>query len=343
MRGYLPGNDIKQGDQARVETLPLDVPPPLCARVDLSGLGRRFAIFADAEEEFDWSAPLNRDATGTSAISALPNANQWFVEQGCVPTYLVDWPVVANRTSADLMAEMLASNACDIGAQLHPWVTPPFDEAVSARNSFAGNLPLDLQRAKLSALSDKIATTIGTRPLVHRAGRYGVGADTATLLAELGYRLDVSVRSRFDYRAEAGPDFTKHPIWPWRVGAGIYELPLTTTFTGPMRRRARLHQCKTMRGLLARTRLFDRVPLTPEGVPLKNAVAAIAQLLNDGHKLFSLSFHTPSLVPGHTPYVRDAADLRTFWAWWDGVFDTFAKAGVAPIRSGEIIAAFDAA
>ena len=28
--------------------------------------------------------------------------------------------------------------------------------------------------------------------------------------------------------------------------------------------------------------------------------------------MFTLSYHSPSLVPGHTPYVRSAADLERF-------------------------------
>ena len=31
-----------------------------------------------------------------------------------------------------------------------------------------------------------------------------------------------------------------------------------------------------------------------------------------GHRTFSLTYHSPSLAPGHTPYVRDGADLDRF-------------------------------
>ena len=31
-----------------------------------------------------------------------------------------------------------------------------------------------------------------------------------------------------------------------------------------------------------------------------------------GHRLFSLTYHSPSLEPGHTPYVRSEADLDRF-------------------------------
>lgn len=325
---------------AKSDMIRLDLPPPCHARLKLpEPIGRRFVILADAEEEFDWNKPLQRMATSTEAIKALPEANRFFTERGCVPTYLVDWPVVSNVQSAATMRRMVEEGACEIGSQLHPWVNPPFEETVTAANSYAGNLPPDLEAAKLEMLTAKIEAETGVRPIVYRAGRYGVGPNTASLLARLGYRLDVSVRASFNYHAQGGPDFSRHPIWPWTVGPSLSELPLTATNTGILRDRIGYNDFAPARGFLARTGLFDRVPLTPEGVRLHDALIAIRQLLETDHQLFSLSFHTPTVVPGHTPYVRNASDLKKFWAWWDGVFDLFARHGVLPIQSGEIVTA----
>ncbi len=35
-------------------------------------------------------------------------------------------------------------------------------------------------------------------------------------------------------------------------------------------------------------------------------------LLRSGHRVFSFTYHSPSLAPGNTPYVRTEADLRAF-------------------------------
>jgi hypothetical protein len=43
--------------------------------------------------------------------------------------------------------------------------------------------------------------------------------------------------------------------------------------------------------------------------------------------------------PGHTPFVRDAADLRDFWAWWDGMFDLLARRGVTSASVDELLEA----
>ncbi len=321
----------------------LDLPPPDAARLHLpEAFGTRFALFGDAEEEFDWSGPFRREFTATATIRALPDANRRFQEAGLEPCWMADWPVVDNAESGAILRDLVHAGQCTIGTQLHPWVSPPFDEAVSRRNSYTCNLPRALQREKLRRLTDRIEAVTGARPRVYRAGRYGIGPHTAGLLHELGYALDVSVRSCFDYRGQGGPDFTRHPMWPWTIAPGLFELPLSTAFTGALRRWPVAYRAESLRGTLARTGLLARIPLTPEGVPLTDALEAIEALLGEGHRLFSLSFHTPSLVPGHTPYVRDATGLDTFWRWWDGVFDRFAARGVRAVGLDEIIATFGA-
>jgi hypothetical protein len=316
----------------------LDRPPPPTARATLAPeFGRRFVLFGDLEEEFDWGRPLSRDEIATTAVAVLPEANRRFATRGLVPTYMVDWPVAACPIGAAAVAEMLAAGECDIGAQLHPWVNPPHDEIVTGRNSFVGSLPAPLERAKIAALTEKLTEAFGQRPLSYRAGRYGIGANTARSLVAEGYRMDVSVRALFDYSAEGGANFTEHPIWPYWLENGLLEVPLTACLTGALSGTPSLLRRKSLQGPLSRSRLLNRVPLTPEGVTLREAKHAIEVLLDRGTDLFSLSFHTPSVVPGHTPYVRDQSDLATFWGWWDGVFDLFARHGVTPARSGDIL------
>lgn len=328
----------------RPTSLRLDQTPPDHARIELpDDFGKRFVLFGDAEEEFDWSGPFSREATDTATVDALPAANARFQAAGLEPCWLADWPVVDNADSGAILRDLVADGLCTVGTQLHPWVNPPYDEDVTRHNSYTCNLPRDLQRAKLHRLTGRITEVVGVRPRIYRAGRYGIGRETAALLAEANYALDVSVRSHFDYRDQGGPDFSHFPLWPWTINPGLHELPLTTAHTGPLGRWPRLHSIAALRGTLARARLLARIPLTPEGVPLADALNAIDVLLDDGHRIFSLSFHTPSLVPGHTPYVRDVRDLETFWRWWDGVFDRFAKRGVTPVGANAIIDALDTA
>ncbi len=305
--------------------------------------GRRFAVFVDAEEEFDWGQPRSRDSVATSAIKYLPEFQRLMDAHGIKPSYMIDYPVAENRDSAAVLAKMLSDGNCEIGTQLHPWVNPPFEEEVITFNSFAGNLPVELERAKLIALTDKIESAVGQRPTIYRAGRYGVGPNTARLLEEAGYRIDTSVRPHFDYSHEGGPSFLRHDSRPYWSGPNgmLLELPLGATYTGQLRRYGRFlfgdGRSNLRRiSMLARSGMLARVALTPEDMPIDDVKRAITWMLRDGYQYFSLSFHSPSLTPGHTPYVRNSADLSQFYRWWDKVLSFLAEKGITPISAKEI-------
>lgn len=297
--------------------------------------GRKFVVCVDTEEEFDWSKPKRRDSTSVQAIRALPVAQARMRAAGVCPAYLMDFPVAADAAAAAIIGGFLADGECTIGSQLHPWVNPPFDEPMAVRNSFPGNLPRVIERAKLAALTDQIARAFGRRPTVYRAGRYGIGPNTVALLDELGYSVDCSVRPLFSYAHEDGPTFWDAPTAPHWLGAErrILELPLTAVFVGGLARLgAPLFRAgetvPPLRAALARTRLLNRVALTPEGMPLSETLEGLRLLLDQGVRFFSIAFHSPSVEPGHTPFVRDQADLARLYEWLDCVFDFLAKNGV---------------
>lgn len=314
-------------------------PPPAGPAVRWPAeLGPRFVLFVDTEEEFDWRAPFSRDRHGTRAIRALPDAHRRFAGWGVPIAYMVDYPVARDPRAVEALQAAIADGASTIGAQLHAWVTPPFDEPLSPQASYAGNLPLGLEAAKLDALTAALRAAFGRAPRAYRAGRYGVGANTLALLAERGYRLDSSVRARYDYRGDGGPDFRTLGNAAYRCGPGdaLIELPLTTIFTGALRRLGpglleALGRAPHARGAFARAGLLERVSLTPEGMPLPAVLEAVRVALGEGVPVLSFAFHSPSLAPGHTPYVRDAADLAAFWRWWDAVLALLDRRGAKPI------------
>ncbi|MCW3836874.1 polysaccharide deacetylase family protein [Sphingomonas canadensis] len=309
--------------------------------------GNRFSIFVDTEEEFDWGRPLQRESSETRAIAALPRLHRRFAERGVPSVYLVDYPVAADPAAVETIAALIAEDGrSTVGTQLHPWVMPPFEEEVNGFNSFAGNLPEALERAKLTLLTETIAKAFGAPPLIYRAGRYGIGPRTAGLLAELGYRIDSSMRSAYDYSAEGGPDFTAIRNAAFRFGPGdaLVELPLTTIFTGRLRKAGAglfhaLGRVPHARGVAARLGLLSRVALTPEDMPIADALEAIRIAAGEGERLLNFSYHSPSAEPGHTPYVRDAADLAAFDRWWDSALDLLDRLGFRPASQADLIAA----
>ena len=306
--------------------------------------GTRFTLFVDTEEEFDWSAPLSRRARAVTAIAALPEAHRHFAAAGVPVTYMVDHPVAVDARAVELISEMLARGGASVGTQLHPWVNPPYPDVPAPDRGFPGELPPSLEAAKLDVLTAAIERAFGSRPMAYRAGRYGIGPATAALLASRGYRLDSSMRSRYGYAAQGGPDFREVGPHAYHLAPGLVELPLTTVFTGRWRARgARLHRATGRvphgRGALARLGLVSRVALTPEGMPLRDAREAVRVAVGEGVRVLNFAFHSPTLVPGHTPYARDDADVAGFWRWWDGMLTELARLGVRAAGLDEVIAA----
>lgn len=307
----------------------------------------RFWVTIDTEEDFDWAAPFARSGYSLASVPALADCQSYFERAGVQPIYLVDWPIVTDDRAVEILGAAQMRGACEIGAQLHPWVTPPHDEDVSAHNSYTGNLPRDLQRAKMTALRDAISERFAMAPTVYRAGRYGLGSDTATMLAELGFRCDTSVRSGFDYRAGHGPDYRVAPLHPWwvRTGAGaVLEMPVTTVFGGLLGRSGRRIYHRVARNgthagaALARLGVVERIALTPEGIPAERACKAIDIAVELRLPVLNFSFHSPSLQPGNTPYVRSQSDLDRFYRWWDVVLGHLARRGVAATTAAQILA-----
>ena len=83
--------------------------------------------------------------------------------------------------------------------------------------------------------------------------------------------------------------------------------------------------------------MLERIPLTPEGVTVKEAIHGIDIALDDGLPLLVLSFHSPSLESGHTPYVRDEHGVEALYDWWRRVFAYLSQRNVAPTSVSGIL------
>lgn len=304
MNGFPLTPDIRE------PVLPADLPPLL-------------AVVVDTEEEFDWAAPFDRNSRSVKNIAEQHRAQAIFEEADVVPTYVIDYPVAATPESAAVFRDWVAAERCLVGAHLHPWVNPPDDEAVTAVNSYPGNLPADLEHAKLAHLRTTIRDNVGVTPTIYKAGRYGLGPNTAATLTDLGFEIDLSVVPATSFSADGGPVFHGYPHQPYWFGPDqrLFEIPLTRGYPGnlgalgpPVHRALSGPICERLHlpGILSRLGLVERIPLTPEGVTLEETKRLVRHLVSQGRSVFSLTYHSSSLLPGGSPYVYTAADRDRF-------------------------------
>jgi hypothetical protein len=274
-------------------------------------------VVVDTEEEFEWGSPFSRANTSVGAMRHLGLAHSVLQRYGVRPTYVIDYPIASRLEAHERLIEYVRAGECTIGAHLHPWVNPPFVETLSNRHSYACNLPGHIEVEKLRELTLIIEQNLGVRPQVYKAGRYGFGPSTVSALETLGYAIDVSVQPASDFSLDGGPSFAAFRSTPFWFGSrqSLLEIPCTTGYTGVARRVAsplhavakRLAALKVP-AILERSGVFDRLGLSPEGFTTAEHKRLTKTLLADGVRTFTMTFHSPSLEPGHTPYVRTSRD-----------------------------------
>jgi hypothetical protein len=291
-------------------------------------------VVLDTEAEFRWKSSGSRRADGVTSVKASRRVQPIFERYNVRPTFVVDYPVSTIPEGYEVIREFYQSGVCEIGAHLQPWDTPPFVEEITDRNSYPGNLTPEVEREKLLRLTAAIVQNIGVQPRIYKAGRYGVGVATPRILAELGYEVDASVLPGTDLSRYFGPDFSNCPAHPYWFGAdpALLEIPMSIGYTGPLAHSPAIARALTtypflkalhLPGILSRLRLLDRVVLTPEGVTFEEQRRLTRGMLRRGYRVFSLTFHSPSLAPGNTPYVCDSAQLQTFLGRIDRYLEFF--------------------
>ncbi len=308
-------------DGIRLAALPPERPPQLL-------------VVIDTEEEFDWTRPFSRHNRAVHSIQCQHLAQRIFDRFGITPTYVMDYPVVDDDEAVAVIKGFYESGRCELGAHLQPWVNPPYEEETTIANSYPGNLPFALEYRKLAALSQRIHERFGVAPVVYKAGRYGIAPSTAKILRSLGFRIDASVVPHTSFAADGGPDFRALPDRPYWFGDALdlLEVPLTRGFAGllgawgpllypliasPLAAGAR------MPALFARLGLLERITLTPEGISYPELCRLTRALLQRGQRVFCLTYHSSSLLPGSTPYVASEAQRTVFLESLERYLETF--------------------
>ena len=170
---------------------------------------------------------MTATATGVTHMRHIHRAQDVFDAFGIVPNYVIDYPIATQPEAVAPLKAYADTGRALIGAHLHPWVSPPFDEEVNARNSYPGNLPRALEHEKLRVLTGRISAAFGAPPLTYLAGRYGFGPNTGEILESLGYEVDIS-RSIDRLQRRRGPRL----LWLYKRSLLVRTLPAAAGAAG---------------------------------------------------------------------------------------------------------------
>ena len=286
-------------------------------------------VSIDTEED-NWGSFAESGATSTN-IEHLPELQELLARWGARPTYLVNRPPLLSTTSVAILGRLAEEPGVEIGAHCHPWNTPP-STGSGVERSMMCTLPLETNRSKIAEVSRRIEGELGVRPRSFRSGRWAFGPTVAAALVSEGYLVDASVSPFIDWTSEGGPDYSDAPNRPYRFEAArpfepqaegsMVEIPATVGFLGgDHRRRAATRRALERSpfrrlkviGMLNRLGVVQRRWLSPETSSASDMIRLAEACLRTGEPVLGLTFHSCSLLPGATPFVRDDVDRRRFF------------------------------
>lgn len=283
-------------------------------------------VAIDTEGDNQWDAAARRHQTFEN-IYALERLHDFFARRGIRPTYVVTYPVAADRRSADVLSRLLARGDCEIGAHHHAWETPPFAPEDVDRHPYALSLPLDRFDRQLESLTAAITTAVGRRPISYRSGRFGFAAAHVSSLERQGYLIDSSVAPLFYEAHKGGPDFVGAPLTPYflayddatRPGtSSVLELPISAALNRRLpawieRLYGRAPRPYTTRRLLRLARIAEVRWLRPSYSSAEHMIALARQIARQGVPLLNLLFHSSEAIAGGSPYNRTEGDVLAFF------------------------------
>ncbi|AFM24301.1 hypothetical protein [Desulfomonile tiedjei] len=291
----------------------------------------KLVVTIDVEEEGLFSNSYAARDVPVENVQALPCLNRVFQRWNIHPTLLVTHAVASNKNLQGLLVNLCDTWHGEIGAHLHHWNTPPFEELPYPQPVPSELMPEHLLTAKLQTLLESIRE-MGIVATSFRMGRFNLGPKMFSVLRKAGMLVDSSIAPMRRYYG--GPDHLSVPIDPYfpdpsdprRPGnSEILEAPLTilpvTSTLGSV-----LDSIKTNARIERRISWMAAnllsLPAQPLWTGLNRLKLAVRLHKMRGGRVLTVFFHSSELIPGGCPQHRTTEDvdrfldkLDRFFAW----------------------------
>ena len=235
-----------------------------------------------------------------------------FVRRRAKPTYLLSPEVMRDARSVEALSTLAGDH--ELGTHLHGEYAEPDAFEPDVTEVFQRDYAPDVERAKLTYLTDLFTRTFGRRPASFRAGRFGIGSSSIGILEELGYSVESSVTPFMDWSDKApGLTFVGAPTQPYhpdsrvpsKVGSSpILEVPVTI--------RPRAMQRLPMVGKLVEPRWLRPTKGTAASLVAvaRDEIAAARAARPDAPVVLNAMFHNVEILAGASPYAATDADAK---------------------------------
>ncbi len=317
----------------------------------------KFILTIDTEGDNQWDHGCELTVKN---IKYVPRFQELCDKYSIKPTYLVTSEVCSDPYSREIFTGYIKNNQAEIGAHLHAWTTPPFEDKAGLKyndpnHAYASELPEDLAGEKIKTLTDQVGSSFGIRPLSFRSGRYGFNEAVARILAQNSYIVDSSVTPFTDWTTDkglkegnGGPDFTdntSHPFLYTFPEHNLVEIPVTvlpTRFPLTVSHNLARYYFRNVNSNLAlrvlRKLFYNDQPLWLRPFD-QTRISMFEKLLSESSRIklpfILMMFHSSELMPGCSIYRTDRDSVDRLFTLLDKFFSFLDSSNIPSLTLSE--------
>ena len=299
-------------------------------------------IDTECDKSFDWS--VQQPLSFRSIIEGIPQRLQPLFNMYQVkPTYLLSPEVILNSDSVKILKNM--PGECELGTHLHAeFIDPGALMNSSATKVFQADYSYEIEFNKMKNLTELFESAFGYSPVSFRAGRFGMGKNTLSILKKLGYLIDSSVfplhtivmKNSINNFYDAPhtvyfPDMSNYRREIPSDEAGLLEIPVTvySSFYNalpvfvrrPMSERAYL--LALAKRLLGKRRVKP-ITLRPSSLSFDEMKFVVDRSIECNRKngivFLTMMFHSNEIIEGASPYCISTEEVQKLLQSMNSVF-----------------------
>jgi hypothetical protein len=296
------------------------------------------SIDTESDKGRGWRSrrPMSFDGITDGVVKRL---HPLFERFGAKPTYLLSPEVLRDEACVETFRKLLPSS--ELGTHLHGEYAEPAAFEPDVTTAFQRDYTPDVERQKLTYLTDLFIRAFGHQPQSFRAGRFGIGPASIPILESLGYVVESSVTPHMDWTSSGAPGlaFQGAPTQPYRPdpdepgrpgAASILEVPVTI--------RRRLLNALPGIGSRVDPRWLRPTRGTARGLVrvAEDEIAEARRSAPDRPVILNAMFHNVEVVPGTSPYASNEEEARGILDRLRALLSFARHAGIAVVGLGDV-------
>jgi hypothetical protein len=262
-----------------------------------------------------------------------------FQRFGAKPTYLLSPEVLRDAACVETFRRLASS--CELGTHLHGEFAEPGAHEPDVTADFQRDYPPELERQKLTYLTDLFIRAFDHQPQSFRAGRFGVGKDSLGILESLGYAVESSVTPHMDWTSSGAPGlaFLEAPSQPYHPDPADPGRPGTSRLLEvPVTIRRRLLSALPGLGKHVEPRWLRPTRGTEAGIVrvAEDEIAEARRIAPGRPVILNAMFHNVEIVPDTSPYASNEEEARSILDRLRALLAFAHREGIAVVGLGDV-------